>query len=365
MEKYYNSVISGEAVGCVPAVARGALLAASLGYGLAMAIRNQAYNRGWINIHRLGVPVISVGNLTTGGTGKTPVVIMIARQLRSMGARPAVLTRGYKALPGGESDEVLVLRHECPDVPVIVDADRVRGGKAAIAQHDADVLVMDDGFQHRRLSRTMNLVVVDATRPFGIPGLLPRGTWREPPETLARATHVMLTRCEQIPQDLADIAAQLLSQYVGPRYILQQRLRVTGVYDSHGARWDLCGRRVLAFAGIGNPENFLNTLELAGARPVAGCWFGDHHHYDFQRDFAALEDVTRRRGIDIWVTTLKDFVKLKGYQAPVPLVYLGIESYVAGAQAQVWRDMLRAAAGLTTAEPAPWQEPVSGAKTDA
>ena len=362
MEKCYNRLISGEAVGCVPALARAALFTASLGYSIAVAMRNRAYNRDWIKVHRLAVPVISVGNLTTGGTGKTPVVIMIVRQLRSMGARPAVLTRGYKALPGGESDEVLVLRHECPDVPVIVDADRIRGGETAIRQYGADVLVLDDGFQHRRLSRSMNLVVVDATRPLGIPGMIPRGTWREPPGSLARATHVMLTRCEQIPQNLADVASQLLSQYVGPRHILQQRLRVTGVFDSGGARWDLCGRRVLAFAGIGNPENFLSTLELAGARPVVGCWFGDHHHYDFQRDFAALEDVTRRRGIDIWVTTLKDFVKLRGYQGPVPLVYLGIESYVVGAQTQVWRDMLRGAIGLDDGEKHAFAETGIGSK---
>jgi tetraacyldisaccharide 4'-kinase len=263
---------------------------------------------------------------------------------------------------GGDSDEVMVLRHECPEVPVIVDADRVRGGTTAVERHGADVLVMDDGFQHRRLARTMNLVLVDATRPFGIPGLLPRGTWREPPASLARATHVMLTRCEQIPQELADIAAQLLAQYVGPRNILQQRLRVTGAYDADGKRWELCGRRVLAFAGIGNPDNFLSTLELAGARPSAGCWFGDHHHYDFKCDFARMEALTRQRGIEMWVTTLKDFVKLTQYHPPVPLVYLGIDSYITGAQAPVWREMLRAAARIDNCENHPFSTPCIGSE---
>jgi len=342
MQKYYYEVISGEAVGCVPATLRAALLAVSTGYRAAAAVRNFAYDHGWKQISRLSAPVISVGNLTTGGTGKTPTVIMIARQLRAMGAMPAVLTRGYMAAAGQESDEVLVMRHECPDVPVVVNADRVVGGQVAIKQHGADILIMDDGFQHRRLARSMNLVVVDATRPLGVPGVIPRGTWREPPASLSRATHVMLTRCEQIPQDLADLAAQLLSQYVGPRHILQQRTRITGVFDASGKRWELCGKRALAFAGIGNPDNFLSTLELAGCRPVAGCWFGDHHRYDFKRDFAAMEAITTRRGIDIWVTTLKDFVKLRGYQPPVPLVYVAIESYISGSQTQVWRDMLRA-----------------------
>ncbi len=346
MEKYYYEVISGEAVGCLPAALRGVLLSAAIGYRGLIAARNTLYDHGWKKICLLDVPVISVGNLTTGGTGKTPTVIMIARQLGAMGARPAVLTRGYKAAPGEDSDEVMVLKRECPDVPVVVNADRVSGGRTAIKNHGADVLILDDGFQHRRLARSMNLVVVDATRPLGVPDVIPRGTWREPPANLSRATHVMLTRCEQISDDLADLASQLLSQYVGTRNILQQRTRVNGIFDAAGNRWELCGKRALAFAGIGNPDNFMGTLELAGSRPVAGCWFGDHHRYDFKRDFAAMEQITRRRGIDIWVTTLKDMVKLQGYQPPVPLVYVGIESYISGPQASVWRDMLRATVSI-------------------
>ncbi len=346
MEKYYYEVITGEAVGCMPAAMRALLLAASAVYRSASAMRNFAFDHGWKKVYRLDVPVVSVGNLTTGGTGKTPTVIMIARQLRAMGAKPAVLTRGYMAASGQESDEVMVIRRECPDVPVVVNPDRVAGGRMAIASHGADVLIMDDGFQHRRLARSMNLVVVDATRPLGVPGVIPRGTWREPPANLSRATHVMLTRCEQVSDELADLAAQLLSQYVGPRNILQQRTRVTGVFDAAGKRWDLCGKRALAFAGIGNPDNFLSTLELAGCRPVAGCWFGDHHQYDCRRDFAAFAEITQRKGIEVWVTTLKDFVKLQGFQPPVPLVYVGIESYISGSQAQVWREMLRAAISI-------------------
>lgn len=341
MERAYHRLISGESVGGLPAVGRGSLLAASLLYRSIVGVRNFAYDHGLKPVERLGVPVISVGNMTTGGTGKTPTVIMIARQLCALGARPAVLTRGYGARCGMESDEVLVIRRQCPDVPVVVDADRVRGGNRAMTEFGADLLLLDDGFQHRRLAREINLVLVDATRPMGIPGVLPRGTWREPPACLSRATHVMLTRCEQISQELADVAAELLSQWVGSRNILQQRTRVTGVMDGEGKRWDLYDKKTLAFAGIGNPESFMHTLEAAGCRPLIGCWFGDHHHYHPEVDFKAMEELTRRRGIDVWVTTLKDFVKLGGYTPPVPLVYVGIESYVAGSQLDVWRDMLR------------------------
>ena len=134
------------------------------------------------------MPVISVGNITTGGTGKTPTVIMLAKELQRLGMRPAVLTRGYGARRGADGkketpDEVLVIQQECPGVPVVVNADRVAGGRQAIAQYAANVLIMDDGFQHRRLHRDLNIVLIDATEPLGIPGVLPRGTWREPPRS--------------------------------------------------------------------------------------------------------------------------------------------------------------------------------------
>ena len=219
MDQWYRSVISGERAGAWPAILRFGFEVMSWGYGVGVGVRNALFDWKVLKEVRLPVPVISVGNITTGGTGKTPTVIMLVKELQKLGRKPAVLTRGYGApkLAGGlrgKSDEVMVIEHECPGVPVVVNGDRVAGGREAIEKHGADVLVMDDGFQHRRLARDLNIVLVDATEPMGIPGLLPRGTWREPPHNLKRANMIMLTRCEQVSPELADLAAGLLTQWV-------------------------------------------------------------------------------------------------------------------------------------------------------
>src|ERR1051326_5366135 len=192
MDQWYRSVISGERFGAWPAILRFIFEVMSWGYAVAIGIRNLLYDGRILKQIKLSVPVISVGNITTGGTGKTPTVIMLVKELQKIGRKPAVLTRGYgspKRPDGtlGKSDEVMVIEHECPGVPVIVDANRVRGGRTAIEKFGADVLVMDDGFQHRHLARVLDLVLVDPPEPMGIPGVLPRGTWREPPYNLKRA----------------------------------------------------------------------------------------------------------------------------------------------------------------------------------
>jgi tetraacyldisaccharide 4'-kinase len=258
-----------------------------------------------------------------------------------MGRSPAILTRGYGAprLPDGtrgKSDEVMVIEHECPGVPVVVNGDRVAGGRRAIEEHAADVLVIDDGFQHRRLARDLNIVLVDATEPLGIPGLLPRGTWREPPHNLKRANMIMLTRCEQVSPELADLASGLLTQWVSPRAIYRQRTAVVGLFDADGNAVPLVaggdaggGKRVAAFAGIGNPQGFLHTVQSLGMNVVTGCWFDDHHRYEVPGDLEGLARVSQERKLDAWVTTLKDWVKLRGKPMPAgapPVWHVRIEA---------------------------------------
>lgn len=348
MEQYYRSVISGERAGAWPAILRTAFAMASVPYGMMIDLRNSCYDKGTLRVHRLGVPVISVGNLTTGGTGKTPTVILLVKLLQEMGLRPAVLTRGYGAAKGKKSDEVLVIEQNCPGVPVVVDGDRVAGGRRAIGEFGADVLVLDDGFQHRRLHRDLNIVLCDATEPMGIKGILPRGTWREPPASMARADMIMLTRCEQVTEELADLAGGLLSQWVEPRMIFKQYTRVVGLFDSVGHPVSLDSAkplRVIAFAGIGNPAGFLNTLRGMGLHVSAACWFGDHHDYALPRDFARLVEVTRGRQIDAWVTTQKDMVKLEGAAGPVPIYQVKIESVLAAGQEEHLREAIREVVG--------------------
>ncbi len=357
MDQWYRSVITGERIGLGPAVLRFLFEVASWGYALVVGLRNVLYDVGVLRARKLSAPVISVGNITTGGTGKTPTVIMLVKELQKMGRRPAVLTRGYGAPrlsdgAVGKSDEVMVIESECPEVPVVVNGDRVAGGQQAI-KRGADVLVVDDGFQHRRLSRDLNVVLVDATEPMGIPGVLPRGTWREPPYNLKRADLIMLTRCEQVKPELADLAAGLLTQWVSARSIFQQRTAVVGVYDQDGNPVPLVAGggeggapRVAVFAGIGNPEGFLNTVRSLGMQVVTGCWFDDHHNYqlDGGNDFEGLLRVTREKGVDAWVTTLKDWVKLRGKALPagVRIWHVRIEARLEGRQQEVLRDRLAA-----------------------
>lgn len=343
MEQWYKRTIAGESAGLIPAVLRAVLTVLSWPYGLATRLRNWAYDTGRIQMVRLAVPVISVGNMTTGGTGKTPTVIMIVRDLIAMGRRPAVLTRGYGAADGLVADEVQVIQQECPGVPVVVNADRVAGGQEAIGKFGADVLVLDDGFQHRRLYRDVNIVLVDVTNPMGIPGIIPRGSWREHPRGMARATHIMLTRCEQVTPELVDLAADLLAQWVNPRNIFEQRTGVIGVFDAAGRPVAAGGQHVLVFAGVGNPEGFLNTVQSTGLIASSGCWFDDHHHYQMDRDFQRMREITAARSLDAWVTTVKDWVKIKDLQAPVPVWHVRIESRIGGVQSSLWQGVLAAA----------------------
>lgn len=279
MQQWYNRVITGEAVGVIPAALRWLLSVVSIVYGQIVHWRNIAYDRGWKCVTRLPVPVISVGNITTGGTGKTPTVIMIANCLTEAGLKPAILTRGYGAKKGERSDEVMVIERECPGVPVVINPDRVAGGKEAISRFQANVLILDDGFQHRRLGRDLDIVLIDATSPLGVPGMFPRGAWREGPASLSRAHQIILTRCEQVSGELTDLAAGLLTQWVNPRRIYKQVTEVVGVFDQNGGTVQGRGQTVLAFAGIANPDGFVRTLSELGIQVSAGCWFDDHHRY--------------------------------------------------------------------------------------
>lgn len=189
---------------------RGLLTPLSAVYGAAVAARNSYYDRVPSASHTAGIPVISVGNLTVGGTGKTPLTIEIVRRLRAAGRRPAILTRGYGAAGGETADEVLEFEVALPDLPVVVNADRVAGAVAARRDHGADCLVLDDGFQHRRLRRDLDVVLVDALDWCGGGRVLPAGRLREPLSSLGRADWIVITRCNQVePSLVQDVVTNL------------------------------------------------------------------------------------------------------------------------------------------------------------
>jgi tetraacyldisaccharide 4'-kinase len=285
---------------------------AALPYGLAVRVRNLLYHLGWKRSERVAVPVVSVGNLTAGGTGKTPCVEYVARWCRQQDLRVAILSRGYGA-EAGRNDEALVLEENLPDVPHLQGADRVELAKAAIEELESEVLVLDDGFQHRRLARDLDLVLIDATNPWGHGRLLPRGLLREPPSSLRRAGVVMLTRCDQVAADERQRLRERVRSLAPQAPVVETTHRPTELVNSDREEAPLDRLReqpVAAFCGIGNPEAFRRTLHDLGARVADFRAYPDHHPYS-RDDVAELERWGRGQPGGMFVTTQKDLVKLR------------------------------------------------------
>jgi tetraacyldisaccharide 4'-kinase len=262
--------------GVWPALGRGGLRVLSWGWALATRARRALFAAGLRKTRRLSVPVLCVGNIAAGGTGKTPFVIWLVRRLRDAGRTPGVLARGYGARAAGRdglNDEGAVLAEALgADLPQGQGGDRFRVGSRLLADNpQVDVLVLDDGFQHLALGRDLDIVLLDATRPFGFGHLLPRGLLRERPQALRRAGAVVITRAERV--DAAALAA--LEERV--RALTAAPIAVARTRPARdGAEEGLRGARVLACSGIGNPEAFEGTLADLGAEVVARRVLPDH-----------------------------------------------------------------------------------------
>lgn len=306
----YRRIISGEA-GFWATPLRGALTTLSWPYRFAVHIRSRRFEKPG-GITRVAVPVISVGNLTVGGTGKTPLVIEVASRLVARGCSPAVVARGYQAEEGRASDEELLIRRRCPAAAYVADADRVAAAREAIHRCHADVIILDDGFQHRRLGRDLEIVLIDATCPFGFGHLLPRGLLREPLGALRRADVMVVTRSDQVSATDLHRLLDRLHQLAPDAAHLTSNHRVIGIHGLDGADLGLGleGRRIVACAAIGNPSAFRATLLRLGASIAGAKWFRDHHHYT-SYDVSMLSSLQRRAGAELLVTTEKDAVKLE------------------------------------------------------
>jgi tetraacyldisaccharide 4'-kinase len=298
-------------------------------YRAGVAVRNHGYDRGWIAIQRAAVPVISVGNLTVGGTGKTPMVEWLSRWFRSRGIRVALLSRGYKQTHG-LNDEGRVLEENLPDVPHLQDADRVRSARIAVEELESELLVLDDGFQHRRLARDLDLVLIDALEPFGLSRLLPRGLLREPLKSLRRADLVVLSRADLVSADERATIRIAAERRAGPLRWVEARHAPLDLIDADGLvspLGDLAGRSAVAFCGIGNPEGFRRTILPLCRELVDFRIYPDHHNYT-ATDVDTLQRWARDARADLVLTTQKDLVKLRtGTLGPSPLraVRIGLE----------------------------------------
>ena len=336
---WYRAIITGQERGLAAFCTRAVLRVAEVPYSLAIRYRNRRYDRDPKRVTRVAVPVVSVGNLTLGGTGKTPVVEWIARWFRRHDIRVTILSRGYGAEHGARNDEALELEERLDDVPHLQNPDRVESALLAIEEFECQVLLLDDGFQHRRLARDLDIVLLDAADPFGQEHLVPRGWLRERPEGLARAQAVVLSRADAMnEQQRAQVKARVhalapQASWSEVRHAPRHWLSASGETIELSV---LAGRRVLAFCGIGNPAGFQRTLESCGCEVVNLRTFADHHAYDradvesLDRWVAAFDEAGL--AIDAVVCTHKDLVKLRVERLggkPLRALVIGIE-FLAG-----------------------------------
>lgn len=310
---YLRDVASGRRTGLAAAGLRAVLRAASWPYGWVVRVRNRRYDRGAADIVRPPVPVISVGNLTVGGTGKTPMVEWIARHLRQRQVRVAILSRGYGAEHGGQNDEALELELALPDVPHLQNPDRAGSAAIAVEELATQLLLLDDGFQHRRLARDADVLLLDASEPFGMGYVLPRGTLREPIAGLRRAQAVALSRADMIGEAEREAIRRRVAALCPDAVWCEVEHQPARLIDAAGASYPLAeaaGRPVAAFCGIGNPAGFRHTLAALGCEVVAWREFPDHHGYT-RDDVTQLGDWARQAGAAAMLCTRKDLVKLR------------------------------------------------------
>lgn len=309
----FLELVSGRSHGIGSMLARTGLTAASIPYSWAVRLRNKWYDQGWFAAHRAMVPVISVGNLTVGGTGKTPCVEYLSRYFRDHGVRVAILSRGYGA-SHGPNDEACLLSQNLPDVPHLQGANRAELADRAVMEFGAQVLILDDGFQHRRLARNLDIVLIDSTNPWGHGRLMPRGLLREAPGSLRRAGAVLLTRCDQVdPVEIEAIVQRIRREtphapIVKTTHQPQAWIQHEGPVQPLDA---LRGRPIAAICGVGNPKAFGRTLENLGDKLLDVQVFPDHHNYsrsDVARLMAWAQTLPGNAAV---VTTQKDLVKLR------------------------------------------------------
>ncbi len=374
LERWGADVIFGRAKGFRAALTRFLMRALSGIFRILVQLRLWYYRSGWKPQHHLGAQVVAIGNITVGGTGKTPVVELLARSLRDRGRNVAILSRGYKSwkldkpqpwrnahgklIPGERmpkvvstgsallldskfaGDEPFMLARNLERVAVVVDKNRVKSGRFAIEQLAADTLLLDDGMQYLDLAHGLDIVLVDAGSPFGTKALLPRGTLREPPKNLRRASYILLTKCnghsnEELVARLRRFnrTAEIIECTHGPIHLENVFTRERQPLDFLQGKW------VGAISAIAVPEAFEGSLEKLGARVEIRRRFSDHHRFS-ARDVAKFMQRCVERDMHLIVTTEKDAVRFpKPAAIDVPVYFLRIEVEILKGQ-EIWDDLI-------------------------
>jgi tetraacyldisaccharide 4'-kinase len=389
LEKWATDVIFGRARGFWPSMMRLGLRGLSWIYRFGVKLRLRLYRKGWKQQANLGTMVVSIGNLTVGGTGKTPVVERFARELAARGRKVAILSRGYKSedlskpqkwtnprtgvvttsppkiVSDGEEihlkakyagDEPYMLARNLPGVGVVVDRDRVRGGRFAVKELEADILLLDDGLQYLGLEHSLDVVLVDQNSPFGVEYILPRGTLREPPPNLRRADYIFLTKCdggsnEQLVRRIRKYnkEAEIMQCTHGPKHL-------QGVFHDEVLPLEaLSGKYIGAISGIAQPKSFDGLLKKLGGKVLFHTTFSDHHAFTAKE----IEPFMYRcvtRGVEMIVTTEKDAVRFPmPSEMDVPIYFLRIEVKILDGE-EVWERCLERICERLERSPEDWAE---------
>jgi tetraacyldisaccharide 4'-kinase len=314
-----------------PPLLRSLLGPLSLLYGAAVRARVWMYQKGWLKQRRLKAPVISVGNLTVGGTGKTPMVIWLAEKFLADGKRVAILSRGYRG-SSGTSDEIDLMKFRLQGrVAFGVGKDRFAAGKRLESQQSIDIFLLDDGFQHLQLARDLDILLMDASRPMHGELLLPAGRLREPLSAMTRANLIVFTRTETVPGTVEVI--EKLSQF--PVFAAATRLlgfRRLGGGIQVSPTEQIGSGPFFAFCGLGNPEAFFHNLRNWGLAICGQAIFPDHYHYR-ERDILTIKQAAKQTGANAFVTTEKDAQNLLGRKFEETPLYVCVIDLVVSPEA--------------------------------
>ncbi|MCA9216400.1 MAG: tetraacyldisaccharide 4'-kinase [Planctomycetales bacterium] len=351
----FRDIVSGQRRGIVASMLRCVLRLVEIPYRAVVAVRNRSFDCNPSKVHRVDVPVICVGNLTLGGTGKTPVVAWLARWFRDRDIRVSIVSRGYGAKDGGQNDEARELEARLPDVPHLQNSDRVAAATVAVEELETQLILLDDGFQHRRIHRDLNILLVDATEPFGFGHVFPRGTLREPLKNANRADVLLISKCESATEDTLSRIEQRYRELAPDALHLRIRQTPTTLLSASGKELPvslLSGKKIAALCGIGNPKSFQHTLHSLGAETVAFWEYPDHHEFT-RSDLDTIQSRAQTARPDLLVCTHKDLVKLNVDRiAGVQLLALLINVEFIS-DSGPFEDRLSAIANLIEREPQP------------